>query len=141
MGRKAPDRLEVARFTSLPEAEMAAGLLQRHGLDARVPDRDTATVVAHMQLALGGLRVTVPDFQIEEARALIAEVRSGEFADRVDETDAEWRLGDGSDLDDDEDARDGRGALSAMRPIVRVVGAGILILVAVAWVSQLLGWL
>jgi len=131
----------VARFTSLPEAEMAAGLLQRHGLDARVPDRDTATVVAHMQLALGGLRVTVPDAQIEEARALIAQVRQGEFADWVDEQDAAWASGGGSDLDEDEEAVQGRGALSAMRPIVRVVGGIILILVAVAWISQLVGWL
>ena len=139
MGRKAPDRLEVARFTSLPEAEMAAALLQRHGLDARVPDRDTATVVAHMQLALGGLRVTVPDFQIEEARDLIAQVRNGEFSDRVDEEDDAWR--DHIDGEFEATPTEGRGALSAMRPIVRVVGSTILILVAVAWISQLLGWL
>ena len=135
------DRLEVARFTSLPEAEMAAGLLQRHGIDARVPDRDTATVVAHMQLALGGLRVTAPADQIEAARALIDQVRRGEFSEAVDEEDAALEAGQGMAPDEDLSGGDYKGLLSRMAPVVRVVAGGILVLVVIAWFSQLLGWL
>ena len=135
------DRLEVARFTSLPEAEMAAGLLQRHGIDARVPDRDTATVVAHMQLALGGLRVTAPADQIEAARALIDQVRRGEFSEAVDEEDAALEAGQGMAPDEDLSDGDYKGLLSRMAPVVRAVAGGILVLVVIAWFSQLLGWL
>lgn len=136
------DRLEVARFTSLPEAEMAAALLQRHGLDARVPDRDTATVVAHMQLALGGLRVTVQAHQIVEARALMAQVRAGDIAGGVDDLDAVWQADEGlgpvNDLPEEGEAK---GALRGMRPIVRLVGDAILLLVLIAWINQLLRWI
>lgn len=38
------DVLEVARFSTLPEAELAVTLLRRHGIDARLPDRDMATM-------------------------------------------------------------------------------------------------
>jgi hypothetical protein len=135
------DRLEVARFTSLPEAEMAAGLLQRHGIDARVPDRDTATVVAHMQLALGGLRVTAPVDQINEARALIDQVRRGAFSEVVDEEDEALQAGQGMAPDEDLSEGDYKGLLSRMAPVVRVVGGGILVLALIGWISQLLGWL
>lgn len=135
------DRLEVARFSSLPEAEMAAALLQRHGIDARVPDRDTATVVAHMQLALGGLRVTAPADQITEARQLIDQVRRGEFSRVVDEEEAALMAGQGMAPDEDLSAGDHRGLLIRLAPGVRAVAGGILVLVAIAWFSQLLGWL
>ena len=91
MGKRM-DRLEVARFSTLPEAELAAALLKRHGVDARVPDRDAATSMAHMQVALGGLRVTAPDFQIVQARDLVARARRGEFGDLAGEDSEEWRL-------------------------------------------------
>lgn len=75
------DRLEVARFSTLPEAELAVVLLKRHGVDAQVPDRQMATSMPHLQIALGGLRVTAPDFQIVQARDIIARARKGEFGD------------------------------------------------------------
>ena len=73
------DRLEVARFSTLPDAELATELLRSHGVDARVTDREMANNAAHLQIALGGVRVTAPDFQIVEARDLIARARRGEF--------------------------------------------------------------
>lgn len=83
------DQLEVARFATLPEGELAVSFLRRHGIDARLPDRDTATVNPDLLFALGGVRVSAPDFQIGEARRLIARMRAGEFSGGDLETD-EW---------------------------------------------------
>lgn len=83
------DQLEVARFATLPEGELAVSFLRQHGIDARLPDRDTATVNPDLLFALGGVRVAAPEFRIAEARRLIARMRSGELADSASETD-EW---------------------------------------------------
>lgn len=131
------DRLEVARFSSLPEAEMAAALLQRHGIDGRVPDRDTATIVAHMQLALGGLRVTAPEHQIEAARALIAQVRSGEFANLVDDDDRAWATSATPGMVNDVPEDQVQGALRPMKPVVQKVGAVLLLLALGLWLWSL----
>jgi hypothetical protein len=73
------DRLEVARFSTLPEAELAAELLKSHGIDAQVTDREMANNAAYLQIAMGGVRITAPDFQIVQARDLISRARRGEF--------------------------------------------------------------
>ena len=135
-GERPMDRLEVARFSSLPEAEMAAALLQRHGIDGQVPDRDTATVVAHMQLALGGLRVTAPDHQIKAARDLIEQVRAGHYAQGVNDEAALWAEAP----PEDEIEGETTGALRGMRPVVRLVGGGILLMVLAGWIGNLMGW-
>lgn len=87
------DRLEVARFSTLPEAELATELLRSHGVDARVTDREMANNAAHLQIALGGVRVTAPDFQIVQARDLIARARRGEFGGVDAEETDEWMVG------------------------------------------------
>lgn len=84
------DRLEVARFSTLPEAELAVGLLKRHGVDARVADREMANSAPHLQVALGGVRITAPDFQIVQARDVIARARKGEFGDLEDAENTGW---------------------------------------------------
>jgi len=83
------DQLEVARFATLPEGELAVSFLRQHRIDARLPDRDTATVNPDLLFALGGVRVSAPDVQIVEARRLIARMRSGEFSGDDSDTD-EW---------------------------------------------------
>ncbi|WP_428151076.1 hypothetical protein [Brevundimonas sp.] len=83
------DELEVARFATLPEGELAVSFLRQHGIDARLPDRDTATMNPDLLFALGGVRVVARDTQIAEARRLIARMRSGEFAGDDAET-GEW---------------------------------------------------
>lgn len=122
------DRLEVARFSSLPEAELAAGLLQRHGVDARVTDREMANNVAHLQIALGGIRVTAPDFQIVEARDLIARARNGEFgaleADDSDAWMADHTPGRVGELDDAEI----HGVMGSMKSLTGFLIVGFLLL-------------
>jgi hypothetical protein len=74
------DELEVARFATLPEAELAVSFLRQHGVKARLPDRDTATMNPDLLFALGGVRVVTRETRIVEARRLIARMRAGEFA-------------------------------------------------------------
>lgn len=105
------DELEVARFASLPEAEAVAALLRTHGIAARLPDSQTLGAAAHLQFALGGVRVVVPDDQIVQARDLVQRARRGEFA-MID-----------SDIDDadDEPDRPSGGALLSLKGMARAV--------------------
>lgn len=107
--------LEVARFASLPEAEAVAALLRHHGIAARLGDGHTTGTMPHLQGALGGARVVVPDHQAYEARELVVRARNGEFA-------AELGLAD-DERDDEADADDGRptGMLGAMRVAAPII--------------------
>ena len=104
------DELEVARFSSLPEAEAVAALLRTHGIAARLPDSQTLGAAAYMQTALGGVRVVVPDYQVMQARDLVARARAGEFAGELDEEEGELA-----------DAEHPRGALTAFRTWAGVI--------------------
>jgi hypothetical protein len=83
------EEYEVARLSTLPEAELLAALLRRHGIEAWLPDRDMATLFPHLQIALGGIRVVALADQIDRARDLARRARAGEFA-TPDECD-DWR--------------------------------------------------
>lgn len=83
------DVLEVARFSTIPEAELAASFLQQQGVRAWLPDRDMATMNPDLLIAIGGVRVATTTAQIVEARRLIARMRAGEFVDEADET-GDW---------------------------------------------------
>lgn len=72
--------VEVGRFHDLHEAELAAGLLRSAGLRAQVVDHFLIGMDPLMQRAVGGLRVTVPPDQAEDARAILARVQAGDFA-------------------------------------------------------------
>ena len=97
---------EVARFSTLPEAELAAALLQRHGIAARLPDRDMATMLPHLHIAIGGVRVVAPEDRINEARDIVKRAREGAFAADIDEDSGDWTLdatpGKVGDLDEAE---------------------------------------
>ena len=88
---EAADVLEVARFSTIPEAELAASFLQQQGVPAWLPDRDMATMNPDLLIALGGVRVATTTSQIVEARAIIARMRAGEFVDEFDET-GDWMI-------------------------------------------------
>jgi len=101
----AADVLEVARFSTIPEAELAASFLQQHGIRAWLPDRDMATMNPDLLIAIGGVRVVTTTAQIVEARQIIARMRAGEFVDDSDET-GDWLIehtpGKVGDLDEHE---------------------------------------
>lgn len=87
----AADVLEVARFSTIPEAELAASFLQQQGVRAWLPDRDMATMNPDLLIAIGGVRVVTTTAQIIEARAIIARMRAGEFVDEADES-GDWMI-------------------------------------------------
>jgi hypothetical protein len=88
---EAADVLEVARFSTIPEAELAASFLQQQGVRAWLPDRDMATMNPDLLIAIGGVRVVTTTVQIVKARAIIARMRAGEFIDEADEA-GDWMI-------------------------------------------------
>ncbi|MDI6624204.1 MAG: DUF2007 domain-containing protein [Brevundimonas sp.] len=85
---------EIARFTDVYEADLAAAFLASHGIEVSVTERYQTTVDPLMQRALG-IRLMAPASRIEEARALLARAQAGEFAteegDEVADMDAGTR--------------------------------------------------
>lgn len=87
----ARDILEVARFSTLPEGELAVTMLRRHRLEAWLPDRDMATMNPDLLIGLGGVRLVCDARQVVEARRLIARMRAGEFAGEAEDS-GEWMV-------------------------------------------------
>ncbi|CAN1560306.1 hypothetical protein MCEMIH16_02614 [Caulobacteraceae bacterium] len=65
--------VEVKRFASLPEAHIAAGLLRSVGIDASVCDSHYGAVFWMEQQALGGFRLTAPEDDVQDARAMLGQ--------------------------------------------------------------------
>ena len=84
------EEFEVARFMTVAEAELLVALLGRHGIRAWLPDRDMATMLPHVQLALGGIRVVAYAEQVDAARDIARRARAGEFV-TPDDND-EWQV-------------------------------------------------
>jgi hypothetical protein len=70
---------EIARYTDVYEADLAAAFLASHGIEVSVTERFQTTVDPLMQRALG-IRLMGPASVVTEARALLARVQAGEFA-------------------------------------------------------------
>lgn len=70
---------EIARFSDVYEADLAASFLQSHGIEVHVTERFQTTVDPLMQRALGIRLLGRPD-QAEPARELLARAAHGEFA-------------------------------------------------------------
>ncbi len=75
---------EIARYTDVVEADLAAAFLASHGIDVTVTERFQTTVDPLMQRALG-IRLMAPASVVPDARALLARARAGEFATTEDD--------------------------------------------------------
>lgn len=93
---------EVARFSTLPEGELAVAVLRTHGIAARLPDRDMATMNPDLLIAIGGVRVVAPHDQIDAARDLVRRIRAGEFVDDSEDWRQDSIVGKVGDLDEHE---------------------------------------
>ena len=93
---------EIARFADVYEAELAGAFLASHGIDVTVTERFQTTVDPLMQRALG-IRLMAPASTIEQARALLARARAGEFATE-----------DGDDLDEIDGGTRAAGSVMAL---------------------------
>ena len=88
----------VAAYSDPMEAQLALGLLQAEGIPARLDDIGTAIANWEWRLAIGGIRLRVPEAQAIHARRVLAALEAGEYALVDDE--AELR-GDGDGDGDD----------------------------------------
>ncbi len=71
---------EIARFQDVVEGDLALAFLRAHGIEAEMAGRAHASVDPILQRALG-VRVMAPAAQLDEAVALLARARAGEFAE------------------------------------------------------------
>ena len=62
---------EVARFTGLPEAQVACSALRASGFDAVVLDQEPAQNLWREPYGKGGIRVCVPGDEASAAKALL----------------------------------------------------------------------
>lgn len=63
--------VELARFHTLSEAEVAASVLRSAGIEAMIADAHYGSVFWAQQSALGGYRLSVLDEDLADARALL----------------------------------------------------------------------
>lgn len=71
--------VEIARYTDVYEADLAAAFLASHAIEVSVTERFQTTVDPLMQRALG-IRLMGRSDQAEQARDLLARAATGEFA-------------------------------------------------------------
>lgn len=71
--------ITVARYFEPSEAHVVRALLESAGLRATVADEHHVTANYPISTAIGGVRVQVPDENIEAAKALVAAYASGEL--------------------------------------------------------------
>ncbi|ASR42947.1 hypothetical protein BEN78_05705 [Xanthomonas citri pv. mangiferaeindicae] len=69
----------VARYTDPLEAQLVCGRLQAEGIDAFVGDAHMALANWEWRLAIGGVKVHVPDAELARARAIVAELDAGAY--------------------------------------------------------------
>lgn len=70
----------VAAYSDPIEAQIALGLLQAEGIPARLDDIGTAIANWEWRLAIGGVRLRVPDAQAMHARRVLAALEAGDYA-------------------------------------------------------------
>ena len=77
-GPAAPDAfVPVAYVYSQPEASVLLATLRAYGIFALTRDQDTIYAAPWLMVALGGIRVVVPEDQEEDALALLAAIDGG----------------------------------------------------------------
>ena len=76
--------VEIARYSDVYEADLAAAFLESHDIRVTVTERYQTTLDPLMQRALG-IRLMVAASHEETARALLSRVQAGEFAEADDD--------------------------------------------------------
>ena len=74
------DLVTVARMYNPLEAEMLRGRLESEGVPAMVADTQTAQVNPFYKLAIGGVRVMVPEAYLARAREIVRADARGDYA-------------------------------------------------------------
>ena len=101
--------VEIARFSDVHEADLAAAFLESHGIRVFVTERHQMTIDPLMQRALG-IRLLGAASNVEAARLLLRRAEAGEFAET-----------DGDDL---EKPTPGTGAASRLLAVAAFATGG-----------------
>lgn len=75
----------IAHYHDPIEAHIARGLLASHDVDAHLDDEHLALANWEWRLAMGGVKLRVPEAQAQRAREILHAAESGEYA-LVDDT-------------------------------------------------------
>jgi hypothetical protein len=70
----------VARFFTAAEAEMLKSRLEVEGVPALVADTQTVQAIPLMAIAVGGVRVLVPESYADRALEIVKSVEKGDYA-------------------------------------------------------------
>ena len=71
----------VRTYSHAMEAQMARGALQAAGIDAQIADEHLVTQDWLLSNAVGGVRLQVPEADLESARRIIAEIDADAIRD------------------------------------------------------------
>lgn len=72
--------VEIARYSDVLDADLAAAFLESHGIRVHVTERHQTTIDPLMQRALG-IRLLGAASNVEAARSLLARAQAGEFTE------------------------------------------------------------
>ena len=70
----------IARFFTVVEADMLQSRLEADGVPAVVADAQTVQANPLLAVAIGGVRVLVPESYVDRARAIVGAVDRGDYA-------------------------------------------------------------
>jgi hypothetical protein len=70
----------VAQYGDSLQAYITAGRLETEGILVYIADKHYVSLNWYLSQALGGVKLQVPDYQVEQARKILAQMAEGEFA-------------------------------------------------------------
>lgn len=70
----------IAHFTDSFEAHLARGRLVSEGIDAHLGDEHLTLANWEWRLAVGGIKLRVPDAHVERAQAVLRALEAGDYA-------------------------------------------------------------
>lgn len=71
------DMETIAAVAEIAEAQLIRSVLEGHGIQAEIPDEQTAGVAPHYIWASGGITVKVAEKDVVEAKAILASQTQG----------------------------------------------------------------
>jgi hypothetical protein len=84
------DLVIVDQFNDLPEAQIAQAFLLSHDIESLIPNEYSSTMMSHVIIAMGHVKLMVRDADLERSRELLKQYREKPMASET--TDAQDEL-------------------------------------------------
>lgn len=78
----------------VPSAQVVRSALEDHGIPCIIPDEHTASVASHLTVAIGGVRLQVPESRLQDATELVNELFGGVEEEQYSEPKTTEELGE-----------------------------------------------